>query len=567
MTGNTLSALLVATALAAGCSQGGVQVQARVAAAGAHPGGNIRVGVTSPGSLDPSDAYEPAGQLVISTICEPLLQFDPLTAKLEAGIAKSWIVTGNGTTVTLTLRDGVRLQGGGTLSTSDVIAELSRVASADNASEVADLLQDVAGYDVIHGDVESDDALALRQLSGLSGISGTGFSLKLAAGRHNGDIVNLFGHPITAPVPHAAATLNTFVDEPRCAGPYELTSPWKSGNATISVRRFADYYGANPAYPAGGRGYADTLTFVVTHDRREQLHAFAAGQLDIAQISDEDRAAAELLATSTKSTLVDGPNGAMEYVGFPRAPAAGKATVFDSAVVHRALSLALDRDALNRVVYGGGARPATGFIPPTVAEAYRPNACANAPAHGDLTSATNSLRAAGIDLSGQALKLYYNDNPQNAAIARQVAHQWRLGLGVNVTTVGVPWSVYVARATGSDGFDGAFLEGWQAPYPSADGYLAPLFTTAGRGTANFTQYSNPNVDRLLNTSARWADETNSRILDYTFLQKLICQDMPMAPLVFRQSHYLVRTSRVGSAIGSFVNAATGLPELREVYVK
>jgi peptide/nickel transport system substrate-binding protein/oligopeptide transport system substrate-binding protein len=236
--------------------------------------------------------------------------------------------------------------------------------------------------------------------------------------------------------------------------------------------------------------------------------------------------------------------------------------------VHVALSQALDRGALNAAAYGGGALAADGFFPPTVGGVYRPGACgASTPSTADPAAATATLGRAAISLSGRPLKLYYNDQFGNRPLAEAIAREWEQNLGLHVLLTPEPWDQYLAQANSATGFDGAFLEAWQSPYPSADAYLYPMFDSASVGTDNFAHYIDPTFDREMTNVARAATSTASRTLAYQHLAAGLCQRLPLVPLLFRQWHYGVRTTQVGSAIGSFTDAATGLLDLREVYVR
>lgn len=549
---------LMATALEACTSQANSQ---RAAAPGAKPGGTITVGITAPGSVDPSNAYEPAGDQVLSAVCEPLVTFDPLTGKPKPGIATQWIVNSGGSHFTVQLRSGVHYQHGGSVNAEDVVAEMSRVASVDDASHDADLLTYVKGYDALHGLSESNSSQALKQLSGLNVVSNDSFSMSLSTA--DADMVSVLGHLLSSPVPGSMARNDdaSLSTAPDCTGPYEMTAPWRPGQSTITLTRFPHYYAKNTAYPLGGAGYPQTIVFKIFPDQAAEVAAFNAGELDIAQVPDTG---IKPDAVGPGSQVVSAANGYVEYLGFPNSTQ----SPFAKAAVRAALSEALDRETLGEQAYSGTTLPATGFVPPTVGDTYRPNACATSTAPvADLTAARSKLASSGVNLSGKTLKLYYNEQFQNAQLAQAIESEWQSAFGLQVSLVPMQWSDYLQMATSVAGFDGAFLESWQAPYPSADGYLYPLFDSNSIGQDNFAHLQSSPFDQDLQYVARQADDPTGRSYDYQQAERYLCQYLTMVPLVFRQWQYLVRTNKVGSAVGSFTDRATGLLDLREIYVK
>lgn len=555
----TLTVTLAAIA-AAGCSApGSTHDRAPTVAAGAAPGGTITVGVTAPGSLDPADVAAPSARQILSLVCEPLVSFDPRTAKLVPGIATTWVSSSGGGMISVQLRRGVRYHSGGKVNARDVVATLSRVASVDTASVHAPILEDVAGYDAIHGVVEADNDLELKELRGL--VSASDDTLQITQDRNAGRSA-LLGHLVAAPLPGGLARRDdaSLASDPDCAGPYRLEAPYKASQTTITLNRFDRYYGRNAAHPRGGKGFPDAIVFKIFPDREAELKAFLAGEIDIAQVPETPLPPA---GTGPGSALVSAANGHVQYVGFPRTEGSPLA----DPQVRAALSQAIDRQALARDALNGAAQPASGFLPPTVGDTYHADACGpQVPATAAIEAAKGNLAAAEVDLRGFGVKLYYDDEFSTPNLAAAVAKQWQQALGVRVQLMPLDWRAFRTRATLSGGFDGAFIDSWTAPYPSADGYLHPLFDSNATGGDNFSHAADPLVHDAIHT-ARITTDATARALNYRAVEVLLCKDLPMVPLVFRDYRYLVRTSRVGAAIGSYTDASSGLLNLRDVYVK
>ena len=67
---------------------------------------------------------------------------------------------------------------------------------------------------------------------------------------------------------------------------------------------------------------------------------------------------------------------------------------------------------------------------------------------------------------------------------------------------------------------------WSADYPSIENFLNPLYRTGG--SSNDSNYSNPEVDKLLEQADGTADEDEAIKL-YQQAEKLVAKDMPSMP--------------------------------------
>ena len=79
-------------------------------------------------TLDPAESFDFAGSDVSRNIYQKLVNFDP--ANLDAGyqpeIAESWTVSDDGTTITFTIRDGLKFHSGNPVTAADVEFSLRR---------------------------------------------------------------------------------------------------------------------------------------------------------------------------------------------------------------------------------------------------------------------------------------------------------------------------------------------------------------------------------------------------------------------------------------------------------
>ena len=551
-----LAAAAVLAVSAVGCAED-VELAPPAAPSEAKPGGRLVVGISEPTSIEPSNAADAAGALIVRTMCDPLIQLDPLTGALVPAIAESWQLTDAGRRFTIKLREGVLFHDGRELTAEDVVFSLSRTADDETASPLAGLLQPILGYEQVHGDEEATDERLRTMLQGLRVIENYSFEITLKEPR--AEFIRMLAHPLSSPISKEAAEADpvAFARLPVCAGPYRLSEPWSAGqDSTVRLTRFDDYKPVNEGYTAAGRGYADEIEFRMFADRQVEYDEFLTGGLDAAhvpraQIADPER---------TTGVLVQSPSPTLEYIGLPTAVAP-----FDDVNVRRALSQAIDRQVIVAAAYTGAAVPARGILPPTLGDTYRESACGGlVPVTADVDAARATLSASGVDLNGRRIALTFNDEFGHRALVEAVAQQWKAAFAVEVELVPLAWESYIALGEGVAGFDTPFRLSWVAEYPSADAYLAPLFSSTNIGRTNLTRFDDPEFDRILDRVARRAVDPGDRRLDYQRLEDLACDQMPLIPVVFPTTNHLV-SEDLASARGGFADSITADLLLRELY--
>ena len=556
----TSIAAVAAVSLALPACSGDDATRILPAAESARTGGTLRVAIAQPGSIDPGNAHDAPGRLVVQTMCDPLIQFDPVTGEPKPALAESWQLSDRGKKLTLRVRRGAKFSNGDDVTANDVLFTLSRLASADFASFESDLVAPIIGYPFVHGDEDTDDEDLRRSLRGIKVIEGNSLEIELFT--EFAPFIRSLGHPAASPVPReeAEADPEGFERQPICAGPYRMSTPWRPGDPKIVLERSPEYNAQNAAYTAGGQGYADKIEFSVFTEPGARVDAYVSGSVDIAEVP-ADRLA-EVRSQQPDQIVEVGAPG-IEYVGLP----AGD-EVFKDPRVRTALSLALDRRAIVETVYGGNRAPATGFLPPILGEElHRDQACPAASPTRDVEQARALMEEAGVPLAGRKVTFSFNDEYNNRGLAEAVAAQWRDAFGFETELQPVPWQDYLSTGIGAQGFTGAFRVSWEATHPVADEYLAPLFSAEGIGEANFARFSDPDFDRRLRFFARRALDEDEGALEYRRLEDLVCRLMPMIPVTFDVDHFLVRTDVLDAPKSRLMSRPNGAPALREIFLR
>ena len=229
-------------------------------------------------------------------------------------------------------------------------------------------------------------------------------------------------------------------------------------------------------------------------------------------------------------------------------------TVFKSAENRRALSMAIDRNALVDIVTY--AEAATGLIPPAVydkklGDSFRANG-------GDLISATADMDGAKA-LVGKTGKftLTCRDNELELAVAEYLKGVWA-ELGFTVTIKALDYKDYM-KAYNTQNYDAITVD-YQALSTDSFGALAvfaPLFSGNGIDIQNDEYDPIPYIkgydSEEYNALVESAFAENDRAARSAYLhdaEALLMEDMPIIPLFFNKDAY-VYNGKVLSKIGDY----------------
>ncbi|MGE5418189.1 MAG: ABC transporter substrate-binding protein, partial [Acidobacteriota bacterium] len=140
------------------------------------------------------------------------------------------------------------------------------------------------------------------------------------------------------------------------------------------------------------------------------------------------------------------------------------------------------------------------------------------------------------------IKYAFNSDQGQQRLAEAISAQLS-NVGVKTQLLPVSWESYPDKLS-SMSYD-FFRLGWDADYPDPDAFLYPLFHSSPTGLSNFTAYSNPQVDRLLE-SARIQTKSNSeRIKLLQRAEQIIIDDAPMVWLFQKEAVKLAGSNTVG----------------------
>jgi len=195
--------------------------------------------------------------------------------------------------------------------------------------------------------------------------------------------------------------------------------------------------------------------------------------------------------------------------------------------VRKALSLAINRDAIVKRIMEGSALPAGQFL----AEQFPGSSRTLKPDPFDLPRAQALLKEAGWG-EGFRIVLHATGDryPNDSSVAQAIAQMWtRLGLKAEVETL--PGSVFFTRASKQDFSAFAGQYGAEDAANSLRALVARFDPAKGYGTANRTRYANPVVDNLLEESLATMDE-DLRQQKLTRAINFAMADQPLIPVFY-----------------------------------
>lgn len=473
----------------------------------------LRIGVTRVGSLDPRDLESPESLLVAAQVFDGLVAYDPETSAVLPAVAERWDVLDEGTRFVFHLRPGVTFHDGSHVSAATFVASWTRLADPRRSAPFAFLLESVKGFDEFHTTGKAS------VLAGLSAPDPQTFEVRLI--RPWPDFVALLGHPTLSPVPEAADE-PSFPALPIGNGPFRLSAAVEPGES-IFLSRFDGYYGAL----AG----VDSLEFRVHPTSEDAWPDFLAGELDVSEVPATALVDAQAEFGSRGIVTL----GRVLYCGFNQAVKRLRNTELRTAV-----SLAIDREALTRGVYGDVADPATGIVPPTH-QGYEDGACADA-CTTDLDRAAATVAELPVD--ARTFKLDFRDSPIGARLGVAIAE--RLGLaGLRVTPNAHEQDEFVRLFQRKE--HEFYCLVWVADFPRAQAFLEPLLLSTSPD--NRTGFRDVRLDRLLNRARAAADPSFAEDL-YQRAERRALEFMPLVPLAWFRSRIAVQPYVQGFAVDS-----------------
>ncbi|OHV12191.1 ABC transporter substrate-binding protein [Kushneria phosphatilytica] len=461
------------------------------------------------------------------TIYNRLVDFKPGTTELRPSLAKSWEVSDDGKTVTFHLRHGVKFQSTDYFTPSrefnadDVLYSFNRQLNADDPwHDVNGSYEYFAGMglpDLIDHVEKVDDYTVKFHLNRPSAPFLADMAMDFASilSKEYADQLMEAGHP------------ERMNQQPIGTGPFTFAGYQQ--DAYIRYRANPDYW--------RGKAPLDRLVFSITPDASVRLQKLKANECQI--MAYPNPADLGELKNDSNITMKSAPGLNTGYLFFNTTKAP-----FDKPEVRRALSMAVNREAIIDSIYKGAGTIAKNPIPSTIwsyDESTQPIAY-------DPEKAKALLKDAGVsnlstDIWAMPVQRPYNPNARR--MAEMIQADWQK-IGVNAKIVSYEWGEYLRRLKQGEAQTG--LMGWTGDNGDPDNFLYTLLSCdAAKDGSNYAKWCYKPYDKVV-TEAQTINDRDQRIQLYKKAQSIFRDQLPWMPIAHSVVYMPMRSNVTGYTI-------------------
>lgn len=403
-----------------------------------------------PPDLDPAFSTSFVDRQVQYNLFDRLLDVD-VEMQIVPFLATSWVVSDDGLSITMQLQEGVTFHDGTVLDAEAVKYNLDRARQPGTRRST-----------------ELEDISSIEVLSPLS------FEIVLSQPSPAvlGSLTDRAGM-IVSPTAMEELGREAFTQAPVGSGPFKFDSRVR-GDHIVLVR--------NDNYWQEGEPLLDRVTFRVVPDENVAVANLLSGQLDVLQTRS--------IADQQIAVLQNNPNLTIEVlpgIGWQGIWLNTLEAPFDDVNVRRALSAAIDRDAIAAVAYSGAAVPAWGPFSP--ATPYNDGA---KPVRD--VEAARAFLADSAYSGGVTFTLGIGTGSLYQRLAEMLQSMWA-DAGITARIEVMEYGQLLNDL--DEGNFQAGIAGWSGR-ADADQDITPFHYTDG--SHNYSGYSNPELNAVLNAS-------------------------------------------------------------------
>ncbi len=328
--------------------------------------------------------------------------------------------------------------------------------------------------------------------------------------------LSLFANAII-PANHGGRSVKDFYSSPIGTGPFMWVS-WQKGSK-LTLKK-------NPTYWQKGLPHLDTVTWTNTPDANTRSLQLKGGQADIDEFPSwstvtQLKAVPGLRVDLFSSTRTD-------YLAFCQ-----KSKPFQDVHVRRAISYAIDREALIKAVLFGNGSPANSFFPPTV-----PYYSASNPGQSfDLAAARKEMALSTVPSGFSTTLTISTSNGDYLTVAQIVQAELKL-IGITVKIEQLDGSVVSTKQQALK-YDMMFT-GWTMDIPDPDELVTFAVSPKGGTQSFYTGYTSPKLAAAAAAAAKTLDVA-ARTKLYAEIQSTAAADAFLAPLYYSPYAYASST--------------------------
>ncbi|MDJ0388234.1 ABC transporter substrate-binding protein [Roseomonas sp. E05] len=447
--------LLAALALGAGLLATAAQAQ------------TLRIGLREdPDILDPTLARTYVGRIVFAGLCDKLFDInEKLQIVPQLATGYNWE---GPKTLRITLRQGVKFHDGEIMDAEAVVYSLKRHMTMQGSFRRSEI-NTIESLDVV-------DPQTLR------------IHLKEPSAAFLSQLTDRAGMVVSPKAAEAAG--KDFGTRPVCNGPFRFVE--RVAQDRIVLEKFPGYWDA-------GNVHVDRVVYLPIADSSVRLANLQSGALEVTEIAPTDIPA---IKGNRALRIAVGDSLAYQSILFNVGNGSRADTPFGKdARIRRAFDLAIDRDALNQVVFEGMVTPVAQPLPP--ASPYYDQDFP--PPQRDVEKARALLKEAGVR-TPFVVEMTVPTNPELRQAAEVIQSMVaEAGFELRISSMEFASSLAAAHR----GEFQAYMSAWSGRIDPDGNTWAFLHS---RGASNDGRYANPEVDRLLDAARAEMDEGKRRAL-------------------------------------------------------
>jgi oligopeptide transport system substrate-binding protein len=540
-TSKALGIVAIAALALTGCGAGGGSNEGASQSAG-DPNKVITAYSNEPQNpLLPANTGEVYGGRVVELLFEGLRTYDAegkpvnaLAESIESADAQNW---------TIKVKQGQKFTNGEAITAKTFVDSWNFAANSKNLQQNGFFFESIQGYPEVSavtsetgadGKKTTTPAPTAETMSGLVATDDSTITVKLA--QPEADWSLRLGYSAFFPVPSAAlADPKAFGENPVGNGPYKMEKDgaWVH-DQSISLVKNTDYSGPRESKNGGvtfkfytdlGPAYTDLQS-----DNLDVTDVLPSNALKTYETDFQDRNATKAVATNSTLNI---PGYNPNFQG-----EAGK-------LRRQALSYAINREEIAKVIFNGTRTPAKAFAPPVI-EGFKADLKGSEVLKFDAAKAkdlwTQAEKIQPYDAS-KPLQIASNTDGGNKEWIDAVVNGFKNNLGIEAEIQPFAKFAEVLNLRQSQELPGLTRSGWQGDYPSLYNFLGPVWATDA--PSNYEKYSNPEFDKLLKEglASKTTEEANAK---FNSAQEILFEDLPGLPL-WDQARPIVWSNNVASA--------------------
>lgn len=478
---------------------------------------------SEPSDLDPQTVTGTGDAKIIQALFEPLVSYETGTLAPVPALAERWDISADGLTYTFHLRADAKWSNGDPVTAQDCVDSWRRILTPSLAADYAYFLYLLRGAEDFNKGRSAD------------------FSTVGAVARDARTLVVTLTHP-------APYFLQILLNSPwrpihlrsiaAVGDPYNRGTKWTLPGSLVSSGPFVlKEWSLNrrviveksPTYYDRAKVRLNALHFYPIDNIDAEERAFRAGQLHMTWALPLSKVVPLQREKSPALRIDPFLETYFFRLNVRKAP-------LDDVRIRRALSLAIDRDAIASKILPGGRQPAPTFVSPLLVgytpparKAYDPEAARR------LLAEAGHPRGAGLP----PIEILYNNSEILRLVGEAIQQMWSRELGVEVRLSNQEKKVVFANRRAGD--YQVLLGSWTADYLDATTFLDMWLSDSGN---NHTGWKDPAYDALAARALTIADP-KARAAVLAEAETLVLDAAPIIPIYFNTHVYLLSPSVQG----------------------